>query len=140
MKKKEDALFKKVLTIKIRTDYYMDILGKEISDVLLTEYDYILREAENMEVPEDEYNAYLLLVERFKNMYYRSHVPAKRYMEKNVKKFATKFGLKMDLMPYFYNAYFARYPNPGETFIDIVFQLAIEFVALMLLLKKEKNK
>ena len=125
-----------IITIRIRVDYYTDVLGKEISDFILSEYNFVLRNAKKMKVPEDDYIAYKTLVQRFFKINDKKYAPPKKYMEKNLKKFAKRFNLDIDLMPHFLIAFFDRFPKPEETLLDLVYQLGIEFVALMLLLKK----
>lgn len=131
----------KFLNIKISDVYFTDILGKEVSDVLLSQYDRVMEEAQNMKVPKDESDAYFTLVDGLKSMKdLMNYPPAKLYMEKNLKKFAKKVGISHDLMPYFFITIFGRYPNKGEVLLDLVFQVAIEFTALILIkFGKKKN-
>jgi hypothetical protein len=130
---------KDFLEIKISVPYYTDILGKEVSDVIVSEYDHIMREAKKMVVPEEESESYFILVRQLKEMNDRNYPPAKRYMEINLKKFAKKAGLSYDLMPYFIIAIFGKQPLEGKMFLDTVFHTAIEFVALMKIAKKKQG-
>ena len=54
----------KFLNVKISTFYFTDILGKEVSETLIDEYDKIIRKAKKMRVPKEESVAYFLMVEK----------------------------------------------------------------------------
>ena len=135
-----DDMDVKFLNVKISTFYFTDILGKEVSETLVDEYDKIMRKAKKMRVPKDESDAYFVMVEQLKKLNSSmNYPPAKLRMQKNLKKFAKKMGITYDLMPYFFIAIFERFPNKNEVLLDLVLQVAIEFVALILILKKKKN-